>query len=297
MSNLLSEARSSDNPVPQDTIDWLPADVVHATSAHLDARDVCTLACVSRRLRRSVASASLSFTTAGTAHIQFEGREFDLSAAQTALRAFLERNASRVKALVIPALSYKLRSYGEDSTFLRNATRLQSLHIHLQLGERGLLPQSLTGLTYRGWSGSVPKNFDWTPFMRLASLRELILYPENGWKSGRLVLDAQVASCFSRLLDLRIYSGSSHLYLGAGLCLPSLTCLHLWDISLDPKDNLENVNWAAALPKLLSLRMRYFTCPLVIYAPLVLTSLPPLLRSLELCDVKCCDFWECVHLK
>ena len=276
---------------------WLPADVVLAIAAHLDAHDVCTLACVSRELRRSLASASLSFTAAGTAHIRFEERELDCGAAETALKAFLERNASRVKALDIPTFSWDWHYQGEDSNFLSHATRLQSLEASLYLDERGVLPQSLTGLTYCGWSGNDPEIFNWTPFKRLASLRELHLYlnaskKRNSWP-GRLELDTTEASCFSRLLDLRICGAEKilNLYLGAGLRLPSLTCLHLWSINPGVEDYLKTIDWGAALPNLLSLRIRCAQFP----EPLI--SLPPMLRSLELCNINCSDFRECVHLK
>ena len=164
-------------------MDCLPTEVVIAITATLDARDVCTLACVSRGLRRSVASASLSFTAAGTAHIQFQEHGLDCGAAQTALKAFLERNASRVKALAIPAYTWDEQQHGKDSNFLRGATRLQSLHLNLRfnvfLEEHGVLPQSLTSLTFVGWSWtwsnseSKQYNFNWAPFTRLTSLREL----------------------------------------------------------------------------------------------------------------------------
>ena len=237
MSTLLSHTRASDNPVPQNKMDCLPTDVVLAITAHLDARDVCTLACVSRGLRRSVASASLFFTAAGTAHIQFERGELDCGAAQTALKAFLERNASRVRSKVIPAYSWDEQPRGKTSKFLRGATQLQSLHLNLQfpalLVERGVLPQSLTSLTYVGWSwtwsewGSETenfRNFNWAPFTWLTSLRELDMHPTRTGGTGGCVLDAQVASCFSRLLDLRICTDATctnlNMYLRTGLCLP-----------------------------------------------------------------------------
>ena len=169
-------------------MDWLPTEVVLAITAHLDARDICKLACVSRGLRRSVASASLSFTAAGTTHIQFRRGELECGAAQTALKAFLERNASRVRSKVIPAYSWDNQQHGKDSNFLCGATRLQSLHINLRyphiLEGRGVLPQSLTSLTYVGWSytwsnsESENWNFNWAPFTRLTSLRELHMHSD-----------------------------------------------------------------------------------------------------------------------
>ena len=273
--------------------------MVSAIIAHLDARDVCTLACVNRGLRRSLASASLSFTAASTAHIQFKRSELDQGAAQKALKAFLKRNASGVKALAIPAYAWDELKRGKDSNFLHGATRLQSLHLNLRhyntLEERGVLPQSLTSLTYVGWSRSEQEHriFDWAPLPRLVSLQELDMRPTQ---IGRVALDAQMASCFSRLLGLHICKGANmidlYLYVDLGLRLPILTCLHLWDVTLEPGDVLEHMDWAAALPNLLSLHIKSARVGLH-----VLTSLPPMLVSSELCSIRCNDFRKCVHLK
>ena len=249
-------------------MDCLPADVVLAIFAHLDARDVCTLACVSQGLRRSVASASLSFTAASTAHIQFMKLELNRGAAQNALEAFLERNASRVRSKVIPAYAWDEQHYGKDINFLHGATGLQSLHLNLRhpdvLEERGVLPQSLTSLTYMGWSRTRSRSerkrydFSWVPFTGLTSLRELHMH--SSVEAGRFKLDAQMSSCFSRLLDLRICLDANCpkpcIYLRTGLCFPNLTCLHLWNVEFDHVSKLKHMDWDAALPNLLSLHLK-----------------------------------------